>query len=134
MKKRMKLMLMTAVVLGAFILGGCAKYPSSHNASGFVHTNRSKTADMTFSSFSGSQTFTMQADGGEGGQISYSARLESGEATVYYDSDGTKKELFSVRAGENVDAAGGELKKGTLYVIVETSGNCTNGEFHFSIP
>lgn len=133
MQKNLKLFLIVCAVLGLLCLTGCGKYVSSHSAIGFVHTNHAKDADMTFSSFSGSEVFKMQVDGEAGGQIKYSAKLGNGAATVYYDTDGTKKELFSVRAGEDADSAGGELVKGTLYIIVETSEKCENGEFHFSI-
>ena len=133
MKKNMKILAAVIAVLCLLCMTGCGKYVSSHSAMGFVHTNHAKDADMSFSSFSGSEVFKMQVDAEAGGQIKYSAKLESGAATVYYDTDGTKKELFSIKAGENVDDAGGELVKGTLYIIVETSESCGNGEFHFSI-
>ncbi len=133
MKRNGKRVLVAAAMLGLLFLGGCGKYVSSHSAFGFVHTGSDKAAEMRFASFRGSQIFTMQVDGEAGGQIRYSASLESGAATVYYDTDGTKRELFSITAGENVDAAGGELVKGKLYVIVETTENCKNGEFRFSI-
>ena len=133
MKRNVKLIQALAALFALLMLNGCAKYVSNHSATGFVHTNSAKAGDMRFSSFRGSQTFTMKVDGEAGGQIRYSASLESGAATVYYDTDGTKRELFSITAGENVDAAGGELVKGKLYVIVETTENCKNGEFRFSI-
>ena len=133
MRKNTKLILVLAAIFGLLVLSGCGKYVSNHSATGFVHTNSSKAANMSFSSFRGSQTFTMQVDAEAGGQIRYSASLEEGAATVYYDTDGTKKELFSIKAGESIDAAGGELVKGKLYVIVETTENCKKGEFHFSI-
>ena len=58
------------------------------------------------------------------GDLTYSAKLESGSATVYYDHHGSMTELFSVNAGEEIDAHGGYVETGTVYVIVETDGEC----------
>ena len=133
-RKNLRIILLAALaVLCLIVLSGCGKYVSSHNAVGFVHTNSAKAGDMSFSSFEGSEAFNLQVDSEAGGQIRYSAKLQEGAATVYYDTDGTKKELFSVKAGDDVNASGGTLVKGPLYIIVETTQKCQNGEFHFSI-
>ena len=133
MKRTVKILFAVLAAVSLLFLTGCGKYVSSRSASGFVHHNHSKDADMTFSSFQGSQVFTLNVDAEAGGQIRYTAKLETGAATVFYDTDGTKKELFSVKAGDDLNASGGELAKGTLYIIVETTEKCENGEFTFSI-
>ena len=58
------------------------------------------------------------------GTLKYSAKLESGSATVYYDFLGSKSELFSVHSGDEVDSFGGYVDRGTVYIIVETNGEC----------
>ena len=65
--------------------------------------------------------------------LKYTGTLAKGSATVYYDNDGTKKELFSVSAGEDVDSSFEALEKGTLYIIIETDGTAEGGDFSFSI-
>lgn len=133
-RKTTRIILMAALAaLCLIVLSGCGKYISSHSAIGFVHSNSAKAGDMSFSSFEGSEAFNLQVDSEAGGQIQYSAKLKEGAATVYYDTDGTKKELFSVKAGDDVNASGGTLAKGPLYIIVETTQRCQDGEFHFSI-
>ena len=67
------------------------------------------------------------------GDLKYSARLESGSAAVYMDYNGTKQELFSISAGEEIDSHGGYVEAGTVYIIVETDGACQNGDFQFSL-
>ena len=86
---------------------------------------------MSFYSFDGRMVFKMKSTGE--GDLTYSAKLESGSATVYYDYYGTKTELFSVSAGEEISSHGGYVEAGTVYVIVETDGECKNGDFQFSL-
>lgn len=67
------------------------------------------------------------------GDLKYTAKLESGNATMYYDFYGTKQELFSISAGEELDSHGGYVESGTVYIIVETDGACQNGDFQFTL-
>ena len=96
MKKALSFMV--AVLL--FSLAGCGKYSSKYNAVGFVHSNQSTSAFMSFYSFEGRMVFQLKSTGE--GDLKYSAELESGSATVYYDFYGTKEELFSVNSGNEV--------------------------------
>ena len=121
------LMLALAMLLCSF---GCGGYKSKYKAVGFVHSNDTESANMSFYTFEGRMVFkfhtTRESD------IKYSAKLESGSATVYYDYSG-KQELFSVKGGEELDSRGGYVDNGTIHIIVETDGECMNGEFSFSI-
>ena len=67
------------------------------------------------------------------GDLKYTASLESGNATIYYDYVGTKTELVSVSGGDELDDHGGYIEAGTVYVIVETDGKCQNGKIHIEI-
>ena len=109
----------------------CGKYTSKYKAVGFVHSNESSTAFMSFYSFDGKMVFKLKSTGE--GDLKYSAKLESGNAVVYYDYYGTKTELFSVSSGDEMESHGGYVEAGTVYVIVETSTECKNGDFHFSL-
>ena len=112
-------------------MAGCGKYTSKYKAVGFVHSNESSAAFMSFYSFDGKMVFKLKSTGE--GDLKYSAKLESGTAVVYYDYYGTKTELFSVNSGDEMESHGGYFEAGTVYVIVETSTECKNGDFHFSI-
>jgi len=85
-------------------LAGCGKYVSSYKAVAFVHSNESDSAFMNFYSFEGRMVFKLKSPAE--GDIKYSARLESGNAVVYYDSNGTRQELFSISGGEETDSRG----------------------------
>ena len=129
MKKVLSLTASLMVILLLFT--GCAKYNSSYNAIGFVHSNTPKSADMSFYSFDGTMVFKLKSSGE--GDLKYTANLESGAATVYYDYNGNKSELFTLSSGEELDSHGGYIESGTVYIIVETDGECKNGSLSFSI-
>ena len=118
-------------VLMLFSLTGCGKYSSKYRAVGFVHSNESTSALMEFYTFDGRMVFRLNSAGE--GAIKYSAKLESGSATVYYDYLGTKSALFSISSGDEIDSHGGYVEAGTVYIIVETNGACRNGKFQFSL-
>ena len=128
MKKILRLIM--AVII-AFLLAGCGKYISSYKAIGFVHSNRSASAQMSFYSFEGRMVFRLKSPGE--GDLKYTAELESGTVTVYYDYSGTKSELFTADSGDRLDSRGGYIEAGTVYVIVETEGKCKNGKIRVSI-
>ena len=69
----------------------------------------------------------------EGKTLEYSGALGEGKVTVYYDEDGTKKELFTISGGEKVESSVKLNARGKLYVIVETDGECESGKFQFKI-
>jgi len=123
----------TVIILAAAVLvlslTGCSKYVSSYKAVGFVHSNEQKSSYMSFYSFEGRMVFRLKST--KEGDVKFTARLESGNATVWYDYNGTKSELFKIGAGESYDSHGGYVETGTVYIIVETDGNCKNGEFRF---
>lgn len=133
MKKPLFTVLLSIVIALLLLpLSGCNRYTSHYKATVFVHTNTAKNASMSFSSFEGSMVFKMKCES-EDEKINYSAILEDGSATVFYDCNGTKTELISVRSGDTISAIGATLQKGTVYIIVETSQTCKNGRFSFDI-
>ena len=126
-----KMIALTVAVMTLLALTSCSAYQSHYRAVGFVHSNESASSFMRFFSFDGRMVFKMKSAGE--GDLTYSAKLESGSATVYYDYHGVKTELFSVSAGEEIRSHGGYVEAGTVYVIVETNGECQNGDFQFSL-
>lgn len=125
--KATALMLSLAMLLCFF---GCGGYTSKYKAVGFVHSNDSESASMSFHTFEGRMVFKLKAT--RESDVKYSAKLESGNATVCYDWTG-KQELFSIKGGDELDSRNGYVDNGTVYIIVETDGECINGEFSFSI-
>ena len=133
MKKRI-FTVVTAVVMAILLLTlcGCDNYTSKYSATGLIQTNTSKNASMSFSSFKGTMVFKLKC-GSEDEKINYSAKLESGSATVYYDCNGEKTQLFSVNSGDDITEVGGVLQAGTVYIIIEASESVQNGRFSFEV-
>lgn len=132
MKKALSLIPALIILLAMpFCLCGCGKYSSHYNAVGFVHSNESKSAFMNFYEFEGRMVFRLKNTGG--GRIDFSAKLESGDAVIYYDCGEGKKEMVSAHPSCDFKSSTPPLKSGTVYIIVETDGKCRNGGFNFEI-
>jgi len=131
MKKH--LLVLVIIVLSFFCFVGCVKYSSSYSAIASVRTNTSDTASYSFSSFKGRMVFKLKCKDGCSGQLSYSAKLDSGNLTVYVDHDGTKRELVSLKSGDNISSSVSGISKGTVYIIIETDGKCEEGSFRFDL-
>lgn len=112
-------------------LAGCAKYASGYRATGFVHSSAPSSAYMDFISFDGRMVFRMKNPGDR--TLKYTAALESGNAAVYYEINGTRTDLFSLSGGSTADAQCALGESGTVYVIVETDGECRNGDIRFTL-
>ena len=130
--KKVLCILFTMLLL-TFSLAGCSQYVSHYNAVGLVRSKESDSAWMSFIGFEGTEVFKLKCKSEDQAEIVYSGELEEGSLTVYYDCGGTKKELFSLQSGENIQSAGGELPEDTIYIIVETSERCCNGNLSFKV-
>ncbi|MBP5162783.1 MAG: hypothetical protein ILP16_07390 [Spirochaetales bacterium] len=131
MKKTVFSLLLTLMLL--VCLTGCARYSSHYSALMLVSSNTSQSSYMSFSSFNGVRSFKMNCKSAYGGLLEYSAKLETGSATVYYDHDGKKTELFTIRGGEEVKSTTVPVSQGPVYVIVETDEKCKDGGFDFAL-
>ncbi len=125
-----KLIALVAAAIMALSLAGCG--PVSHyKAVAFVHSETPASSFMSFMSFSGTMVFRMRCSEGE--RIVYSAKLESGSAVVSCESGGVRNEIFSVKAGEEISSALEYTGPEKVYIIVETTEDCGNGDFRFDV-
>lgn len=131
MKKRC-LTLIAMLAAFAISLSSCEKYASHYNATAFVHSNESDSAFMSFWKFEGTMVFKLKYESADEA-LAWSAKLETGSATVYYDCGDGKTELCALNAGDETESTLEKLKPGTVYVIVESDRHCENGDFHFDI-
>ena len=125
--------LLPAIAASLLFLTGCGKYSSRYDAVAFVHSNLSDSAYMTFSSFKGTMVFTLENEKGTEGKLRYNASLGSGSAEVWCDRSGTKEKLCSLRSGDSIPSREFTLSGEDVYVIVETDGECTDGDLRFEI-
>ncbi len=127
MKKGLITVLFVAMVLA---LTGCS-YRSSYSAVGFVHSNTSHRAYMNFHTFKGRMVFSLKLKEAE--DIISTGKLEEGNLTVYYDTDGSKKELVQLSGGQSFEIPLDDLGKGKVHIIVETDGKCRDGSLEFEV-
>lgn len=132
MRNKLASVFLVPVMLFCLVFTSCDRYNSSFMAMMLVTSNTSQKASMSFSSFKGTKVFKVKCKE-EGETLSYSGHLDKGELSVYYDDDGTKKMLFTIKDGEQVEEKSEELSKGTVYIIVETEGKCSDGKLEFSV-
>ena len=130
MKCVLTVFLAAVLLLSSVCLSGCGAYRSSFRAIGLVRSNGLHSASMSFYELTGTAAFTLKYKE-EAGQVRCSAKLGTGEAVVYYDCGDGKKELLTVRGGEEFDVVCESMEPGTVWFIVETNGKCGNGSFRF---
>lgn len=127
MKKTLIVFILVALCL--VCLAGCSKYRSHYSALLMITSNSSKEASVRFTNLYGTKVFKLKSDG----VLNYSANLKGGSATVYYDYNGTKLELFSIGPGQEVGPASVNVTPGTVYVIIQTNEKCEEGQFSFNV-
>lgn len=130
MKKILPILILISLCIVCLVcLAACSKYNSHYSALMLITTNTSKSASIRFTSLNGTKVFKLKSDG----VLNYSAKLTGGSATVFYDYNGTKMELFSIGAGQEVGPTSVNVTPGTVYVIVQTNGKCEEGQFRFDV-
>lgn len=114
-------------------LSSCDGYHNKYKATMFVHNQDKNSCSASFSSFEGNYVFnckrTLEGKGG----ISYTATLQEGTMSVYYDANNSKDLLFTIQGGESFSDTAGVIEEGKkVYLIIEASSICKNGEFTFN--
>ena len=130
MKKTGKRLLLPILLVCVLLFSGCGRF-SSYRAVMLIRTNTPHSAFMRFAALDGRMVFTLNPKG-ENGKLKASAKLASGSATVYLD-DGTKREWFSLRGGEEAEWTSVLPDRDAVTLIVETNETCRDGEFRFDM-
>ncbi len=130
MKKIFAALLSALLLVFACVgLAGCSKYTSAYSATTLVKIDNVTSHNLSFGSLKGRYVINLSSDGE--GAIAYTASLEEGSATVYYDYDNRKLELFTINGGQSLENTAGYVEEGIVYVIIETDGTCRGGHFEF---
>ena len=92
-------------------------------------------ASMEFDTFKGTYNFKLRRDDDADHTLNLKASLAEGEMNVYIGVDGKKELLRTVKGGESCDETitldDKYDNEKTIYVILESSDKCIDGDFEF---
>ncbi len=128
MKRFLAFLLCMAMVV---LLSACSSYKSAYSAVMLIKSESRNHCEVEFGSLTGTLVMDskVKLDPEVDGTIHYEAELREGEVSVYYDIDGTKELLFTIKGGEKLDSRGGKVAVGDKVVlIIETNGTAKDGE------
>ena len=130
-----KIIIALVLVLTLVMLCGCDGYVKSYSATLLVTSSKGDEASMEFRSFNGTYDLKLTRDKYAEYTLDVEASLLEGEMNVYVGVGGGKDLLFTIRGGESIDKTIRLDEKynneKTVYIILESVGKCTNGEFEF---
>ena len=131
--KKVCLALLTMLTLG--MLCSCGGYVKNYSATILITSCQGDEASMEFDTFKGTYNFKLRRDGSAEHILDYEASLAEGEMNVYIGVSGEKELLFTIKGGESfdtkisLDSKYDNEKK--VYIILESIGECVDGDFEF---
>jgi hypothetical protein len=131
--KKIGLALLLALTLA--FLCACSGYVKSYSATFLITSSQGDEASMEFDTFKGTYNFKLRRDGVAEHTLDLEANLLEGEIKIYIGVDGEKELIRTVKGGESYDETITLDKKydneKVIYVILESTGKCVDGEFEF---
>ena len=131
--KKIGLALLLALTLA--FLCACSGYVKSYSATILITSCQGDEASMEFDTFNGTYNFKLRRDGVAEHTLDLEANLLEGEMKIYIGVDGEKELIRTVKGGESYDETITLDKKydneKVIYVILESTGKCADGEFEF---
>ena len=92
-------------------------------------------ASMEFSTFNGTYNFKLKGKNDSDHTLDFEASLVEGEMKIYVGAGGEKELLRTVKGGESYDETitldDKYDNERTVYVILESTDKCVNGDFEF---
>ena len=136
MKKFARVITIALVTLVlCFTLSACgSKYKSNYKAMLMRESNTSNQASVSFDTFKGRYVARLQNTGNDNVVITYNATLAAGNIKVYYDFNDEKQSLFEIGTGGTAEGKTEAFTGNkTIYVIIESDGECGAGSFSFAL-
>ena len=124
-----------SLVLTLAMLCSCGGYVKSYSATILITSCHGDEASMKFDTFKGTYNFKLRREGVTEHTLDLEAKLLEGEMKIYIGVDGEKELIRTVKGGESYDETITLDKKydneKVIYVILESTGKCVDGEFEF---
>ena len=123
------------IVLTLATLCGCSGYVKNYSATILITSCHGDEASMEFDTFSGTYNFKLKRDGVAEHTLDIEATLDEGEMKVYIGVDGEKELLRIIKGGKSYDETiilnDKYDNEKTIYVVLESTDKCINGDFEF---
>jgi hypothetical protein len=123
------------LMLTLALLCSCGGYVKSYSATILITSCQGDEASMKFDTFKGTYHFKLRKDDIAEHTLDLEASLAEGEMNVYIGVGGEKELLLTVKGGESYDETITLAEKydheNTIYIILETTGKCAQGDFEF---
>ena len=124
-----------ALILTLAMLCSCGGYVKSYSATILITSCHGDEASMEFDTFKGTYNFKLKGDGVNDRTLDLEASLAEGEMNIYIGVDGEKELLRTVKGGESYNETitlddKYDYEK-TIYVILESTEKCVDGDFEF---
>ena len=130
-----KVCFVLVLIFTLVLLCGCEGYVKSYSATILITSCQGDEASMKFDTFKGTYNFKLRRGGAAEHTLDYEARLVQGEMNIYVGVDGKKELLCTVGGGESCDETIALDDKynneKSIYIILESVGKCSDGEFEF---
>ena len=121
-----------ALILTLVMLCSCGRYVNSYSATFLITSCQGDSAHMEFDTFNGTYNFKLKRDNVAEHTLGFKASLAEGEMNVYIGVDGEKELLRTVKGGgsydETITLDDKYDNEKTIYIILETSGKCVDGD------
>ena len=130
-----KVCFVLVLMLTLALLCGCSGYVKSYSATILITSCQGDEASMEFDTFKGTYNFKLKAKNDSDHTLDLEASLAEGEMNIYIGVDGEKDLLRTVKGGESYDETvilnDKYDNEKTIYVVLESTGKCINGDFEF---
>ncbi len=130
-----KVCFVLVLILTLVMLCSCGGYVKSYSATILITSCQGDEASMEYDTFKGTYNFKLRRDGAAEHSLDFEASLTEGEMNVYIGVDGEKELLRTVKGGESYDETiildNKYDNEKTVYVILESTDKCVNGDFEF---
>lgn len=123
------------LILTLAMLCGCSGYVKNYSATILITSCHGDEASMEFDTFKGTYHFKLRRDDAAEHTLDFESSLAEGEMNIYIGVNGEKELLRTVKGGEAYDetiALSDQYdNEKTIYVILESTGKCVDGDFEF---
>ena len=130
-----KICLILIMMLTLLTLSSCGGYVKSYSATILITSCIGDEASMEFDTFKGTYNFKLRKEKIAENTLDFEASLLEGEMNVYIGVDGEKELLYTVKGGESYDETiildDKYANKKAIYVILESTDKCVDGDFEF---